>query len=68
MLTVVKTSLNIMYLLGYEYILEISSNVMELDAEDEVEVTYVFHRTQADCYRNLDQLLFLYYLHIFQPG
>lgn len=36
----VKTSLNIMYLLGYEYILEISSNVMELDAEDGVGFTY----------------------------
>ena len=62
MLMVVKASLNIMYLLGYEYVLEISSNVMELDAEDEVVLTY---NELADCYRNFDQRFFLYYLHIY---
>ena len=61
----VKTSLNIMYLLGYEYVLEISSNVMELDAEDAEDEVVLTYNELADCYRNFDQRFFLYYLHIY---
>ena len=52
------------HLLVYEY-LEISSNVMELDAEDAEDEVVLTYNELADCYRDFDQRFFLYYLHIY---